>query len=734
MVAMRPSASVRTRNSTRLERSLSSIPCSVRTTLAEDTSLLLKGGLRLPDNQTLRFNYMHTDMAFGEAMQYLVQKAMNDGDETSFYQLPHSNVDQKNYGINYSWQSSTTPWIKLDLGVWRTTNHSERHQNGDWPWGVLGPDRGDSSRHGDQAWDQYTRCHILHLNTDCSAVSSIPPERELGDFSIIPLALMVSKHTRQGANISNVFTLSSSFSLFISGDFQEEELSQADAYDNKTSKYNKDGRTMGPRAGRRAQHGLSINLEWAPTSWLTVNAGTRYSSYWSFDDGLDRYRTDRTGLGGYGSQDKIVTHKAVPYLHLLSDNEVQLLHDYNNRETNYQNGNINYQQMAEIGLRYNARQRELNATNTTQINSLHYWNASVHVPYLYEKHHGFIANDPFLNGSMSFDDTVENPQGQQGSHAKYLLPISGGPTNVTQPVPVIDRWAPIEKHKGDGWAPSFSLTAWITSDIRLYARYSEAIRFPSIYEDTQSTNAYGVTLESTSQVQPERSENWEVGYVHDLTKYFYEFRYVDVKINYFYNRIHNFIDRDDNFNIIVQFDKKEFSGIEFQSRWDTGLWYANFATTYRLNPKVCDADYAAANFDPYFNTSMDTCVMAGFPQTNARISLQPKYSIDLSLGLRLLNDRLELGGRMVYHSEAKNKSEIKWLSEGNIHWSNTLTKPFYWNAIQTFDAYASYRVNNSISLNAGINNITNEYYLDPLARTTLPAPGRTFKLGLTIGL
>jgi hemoglobin/transferrin/lactoferrin receptor protein len=30
-----------------------------------------------------------------------------------------------------------------------------------------------------------------------------------------------------------------------------------------------------------------------------------------------------------------------------------------------------------------------------------------------------------------------------------------------------------------------------------------------------------------------------------------------------------------------------------------------------------------------------------------------------------------------------------------------------------------------------ISNLTNQYYLDPMARTSMPAPGRTVRVGMT---
>ncbi|WP_232467109.1 hypothetical protein, partial [Alcaligenes faecalis] len=43
--------------------------------------------------------------------------------------------------------------------------------------------------------------------------------------------------------------------------------------------------------------------------------------------------------------------------------------------------------------------------------------------------------------------------------------------------------------------------------------------------------------------------------------------------------------------------------------------------------------------------------------TFARTSLQPQYSLNLDVGARLLEKKLLLGARAVYHSAAKNKDE-----------------------------------------------------------------------------
>src|SRR3546814_7966930 len=60
-----------------------------------------------------------------------------------------------------------------------------------------------------------------------------------------------------------------------------------------------------------------------------------------------------------------------------------------------------------------------------------------------------------------------------------------------------------------------------------------------------------------------------------------------------------------------------------------------------------------------------------------------------------------------------------------------LNIPFTWDEILTFDAYAKFRINERFTAELTGLNLNNRYYLDPLSRSLLPAPGRTVRLSLT---
>lgn len=61
-----------------------------------------------------------------------------------------------------------------------------------------------------------------------------------------------------------------------------------------------------------------------------------------------------------------------------------------------------------------------------------------------------------------------------------------------------------------------------------------------------------------------------------------------------------------------------------------------------------------------------------------------------------------------------------------------LTAFEYWEPTTTFDLFGSYRVNEHVSFNASAENVTDRYYLAPLSVATLPAPGRTLRIGAAI--
>jgi len=703
----------------------------VTNTSSELESILLKGSFRFPGNQSLNLSYMRTDHTFGESIPWVITFAVRDSENANGTkvvqgQLPYSNVKQNTYNLNYTWRPEGNRWIDLEAGAWVTQSDAARHQNGDFIFAlpfVTGQQ--------DTAWDDYVVCHIrpeskMRTPAYCAGIPQDPPDKQPntdGRYNIIPRALRITNDDRFGINLSNKFRLHPTLDLTVSGDFTREKLKQWNASEDvgsDRSEFTSGIHYYAPRAGRREQYNLAFNFNWTATSWLQLSAGYRYADFWAHDDKTASQRAKR--VDGWQATAPL-THRRFTYREIMSDADAAAQDDFMRDDYDVQIEELRDWFPDDLPAFLEEFPTVDDYVNDGKINGVRYENndKEILVPYT-GTHKGFAANNPFLNGTIDLNEMVATAQSPDGVAKKYGEHFGYSYVPGSSPS---DPWKAPEKIRGHAWTPQFGATAFLTDNIRVYARYTQFSRFPSIFESTQMVRGgLGSTLRGSAATRPERTYNWEIGYAHDLTSYFPDLNYADFRINYFNSKIRDYMDRDYNFNI-VHFDRKKLSGIEVQTRFDSEKYFAGFGGSYRFEQKMCDKDYASF-IDPIYNR-IPECVEGGFPVTFARTSLQPKYSIDLDVGARLFNRKIEIGSRMTYHSAYENKSESKM---GNMR-PRAFNRPHFWNPIWVFDAYATYRVHDKLSINLGINNITNRYYIDPMARVSQPAPGRTIKMGLT---
>ncbi|NYT78114.1 TonB-dependent receptor [Alcaligenaceae bacterium] len=547
----------------------------------------------------------------------------------------------------------------------------------------------------------------------------------------------------------------------------------------------------GPRGGQRQEWGLNLLNEWQATDRLNIQAGVRYHRFWAHDETLARERANKNMFFAWGAGSKeYASGFSLPYWELASDDAAasfKTLQSLENELTRLLQERQPYDDVLaamnsahnQFRERYGDRRTFYHEREITKNGPSHPGRREEN-PKKYAVYR-LVTNNivPFRNGKPDstrntlspkmFEETIANPQGSEGIYYKYLIGVDGfdsssrnyeayksipaesrrintldgvrlntyllgrtpTPKAVLNEISEQQRWAPPQKMTGEAWAPMLALTYALTDKQRLFARYAEMTRFPSLYEATSSSIDGLISKPTTPgfDLKPERSQSWEVGYAFDLSPYWASAEYSDIRVTYFSNTIKNVIDTTES-RRITQYDKKIVKGLELQSRVDTGSLFGTVGATYRLKNLSCDADTAFA-FDMYLQR-IPACIEGGFGATRFYQSQQPKYSVNFDIGTRLLNRQLEVGMRGIYHSTVNTTQYDRLVKQGLDKIFTFTGKPYHWRPALVLDAYGRYQVNKHLTVNAGVTNLTNRFYLDPMSNVPTPSPGRTVTLGMQL--
>jgi len=505
-------------------------------------------------------------------------------------------------------------------------------------------------------------------------------------------ALANARNDRTGLTLSNRFALHSTLDLTVGGNWQYETLASGDAYFGRS-----DGWRMFPRAGRRQEGEGYMTLEWRPADFLTLSAGVRYSRYWAFDDFLQQHPE------------------------LLTTNATSLQASYRVNELPPRPASLQGEiDKLEASRAFWESIGEGSVVDELRRNLLKRYETPVAVDY-------GMAWKPDANGNYA---RATNPclNGQVAA-IPGLLPMVVG----TDRTCVIDRASPQavagrnDRHRGHAWLPAFSATVRFSPAARAYFRYSEAVRYPSMFE---STIAFSGSLNPLYPLKPEHAYNYELGYVHNLAGLFGDAADADLKLDYFVHKTRDVIERDAQF-LFDNIGKQTIRGIELQARFDNRRFFTDLGVSRILENEVCD-ESSAIQLDPNLGR-VPNCVQDGFVSGYLLTQATPRLSVNWSLGTRLFDERLELGSRVVHYRRHDNPDLQAYrdhllTGQGSMLWQNV---PFTWGNITTVDAYARWRINDHAIVELVGTNLGNRYYVDPGTRSTLPAPGRTLKLGLT---
>lgn len=582
-------------------------------------------------------------------------------------QWPLSRVDAKAYSLEYEFKPEGSRWLDLYLNLWRTDTVSATYTAGGFPNYANG--------------------------------QSELPEEHLNPI-LRNTALANAINDRNGLTLSNRFALTDKLDLTVGGDFQHEKLRSRDGYFGTA-----DGWRMYPRAGRREEWQGYASFQWRPTEFLTLNAGMRRVAYWAFDDFLAGLPPEIQQEVGAENHSMWEAQYRVREIHetTYADYAEDIEYFEQNRE---EEDEFNYPGYSDEMI-----QELLSMIGTTYEEEVDY-----SVPWLPDARGRYSrANNPCLNGQVA---AIPGLLPWDGVGRLCHLTRSGS----------VSYFEPPRKRRGHGWSPELSATLRLGDNGRLYARHVRARRYPSMFE---STVAFSASVNLRNPLRPERARSYELAYVHDFSPLLPAAHAADFKLAYFVHRTRDVIERNNDF-FFTNIDKQTIRGLELHARYDGGRFFTDLGVTRTLENEVCD-ESTAVLLDPNSGQVPD-CVQDGFIGQYLLTQATPRLAINWSLGMRWLDGRLEAGTRLVHYQRHRNPDlDIykRLLLDEESTVSQWFNIPLSWGRITTVDAYLNYRLNQNLSVELVGTNLGDRYYVDPGARSLMPAPGRTLKLALT---
>lgn len=687
-------------------------------------TLLIKHNWRISDQQQLNFTLRKTQLYFGDIMP---SRLANFAPENGLLpQWPEGQVVQQAGSINHKIRSEKYSALNLHSSIWFDNTDSKINTAGGFP------------RYPTEVDFMHQIQGIKNPHKDGSLIDS------------------VSNHThnnRWGIDLKNDFRLTRHNLLTLSARFQHEKMTNVNPYNSGYAV----NTFWPPREGRRQEYHLGINYAWTPLERLTLNAGIQYNAYWSIDDFINKRRAAADTQVTPSPERISLSSK---YQRLFTPQESEIYQRY--QQLQKQNlslfGQVRQQQAKLRAEKRSATTEEQHAIKaikqqqqqiSQETNNLQkqysYINKSVQDKATGLNYHNinFIQlvdeltgqlnkqDNPFYTGEIDINQQQYDPISQQNIDI-YKVAASahqGKPLlDFTHKRGIINPKKPLSKRTAWDWAPVLSASLDLTDDWRMYLRYAETIRMPSLYEDTG--NIAGQRYHKPkNQFKPERSKTVEIGSVYNLSQLLKTQHHADIKLTYYDMQIENVFERN-YLSQTIQMDKQLISGIELQARYDNGLFFSDVSASYNLKTKVCDEDsYIAINM--FNKLPIPNCIDGGYPAGFLRTSTPPKYSLYANIGLRLFDEKLTLGNRFIYHSKVVNKDEADLQKRLPSAFAGFSNNPLRWNPIFTVDAYMSYQITADTSVELVGSNMLDEYYLDPLTRSMMPAPGRTFKLSLS---
>ncbi|MGC2858444.1 MULTISPECIES: TonB-dependent receptor [Pseudomonas] len=444
-------------------------------------------------------------------------------------------------------------------------------------------------------------------------------------------------------------------------------------------------------------------------------------------------------LGGAFQLEDLQPQKSV----LITQHDIdanRTLRDASRQEFNF-NGKLEYQPIEQLTLwgggrysHFRTRDNTVLATARRQDREVRYISASGpkgwgSMTWFPDQNGQYTdATDPRLNNGIVFGNSNEPFNGVRFNDFGATS-VEVGTEGISSVVTGYDH-SPQGSSSGGGFSPAFGINVELMPDTFFYVTYTQGLRLPSLFETSQGTQQ----VSPGKSLKPERSQSWEIGVSALRDNLLTEHDSAAVKLAYFDNVIKNYITRyyDPSpglWGLMTFSNTDSFStrGLELQSHYDAGRVFTDLSATYYLKTETCDADFAGklrATANPYQKTeNTPNCTPGSFMGSYTNTQNPPRFSANLTGGVRFLDEALTVGGRVTYTSGPTSTLDKPWQS-------GATTPQIEYRSVALFDLFLKYKLLENTEVNASLQNLTDRYYLDPLAQSFMPAPGRTLRVGV----
>ncbi|WAJ40114.1 TonB-dependent hemoglobin/transferrin/lactoferrin family receptor [Pseudomonas sp. GOM7] len=298
--------------------------------------------------------------------------------------------------------------------------------------------------------------------------------------------------------------------------------------------------------------------------------------------------------------------------------------------------------------------------------------------------------------------------------------------------------------------------------LQLYTRWGKGWRPPAVTEAFMSGRPHGGGNEMVYPnpfLEAERSYNWEAGFNVFKESLLRDGDRLGIKVAYFDTRIDDFSFMDINVSVpgatvggtalgrsAYQNNLKQtrFRGVEYNLDYDAGDYYAQLSYTHMIGSnEFCSKDFYLGGAQKRVQVgTVTTFIRVGtrlIPVRRPLYEAQPNEALNeqvscnhimgnaaympadrgsLTLGMRFLDRRLDLGARLRY--SAGNGENLDNHSYSQIDQA-------LWPQYKVYDLYASYWMTSSLNLALSMENVTDQAYFVAMgdANNLSLARGRT---------